>query len=97
MHTAAGRVFRPLYIDLITGKPIRAHPGEAAAESQQSYGRDHKQQFQIETSLKHELTFNVVTIGPTCARRYGSHVAFCMARLVYFLPRRGPRRAAFPM
>jgi hypothetical protein len=33
MHTAAGRVFRPLYIDLIAGKPISAHPVEAAAET----------------------------------------------------------------
>jgi hypothetical protein len=37
---------RPLYIDLITGKLISAHPVEAAAESQQSHGRDHKQQLQ---------------------------------------------------
>jgi hypothetical protein len=35
--------------------------------------------------------------GGTVRRRYGSHVAFCMARLAYFLARRGPRRAAFPM
>jgi hypothetical protein len=55
----------------------------AAGQSQQSDGWDHKQQSQIETSLKRELTFHVVTIGPTCARRYGSHVAFCIARLGY--------------
>jgi hypothetical protein len=81
---------RPLYIDLITDKLISAHPVEAAAESQQSYGRDHRQQLQIETSLKHNLTFHVATIGRACARRYGSHVVFCMARFTYFSPRRGP-------
>jgi hypothetical protein len=97
MHTAAGRVFRPLHIDLITGKPISAHPGEAAAESQQSYGRDHKQQLQVETSLKHDSTFHVATIGRTCARRYGSHVAFCMVRLAYFLARRGQRLRVTPL
>jgi hypothetical protein len=91
-----GTRLRPLYIDLITDKLISAHPVEAAAESQQSYGRDHKQQLQIETSLKHNLTFHVATIGRACARRYGSHVVFCMARFTYFLARRGPRRAAFP-
>ena len=69
----------------------------AAGQSQQSDGWDHEQQLRIETSLKHELTFHVVMIGPTCARRYGSHVAFCMPRLAYFLARQGRRLRITPL
>jgi hypothetical protein len=42
----------------------------AADQSQQSDGWDDEQQLRIETSLKHELTFHVVTIGPTCVRAH---------------------------
>jgi hypothetical protein len=67
-------------------RPIRSQAigAGASGQSQQGHSRDHRQQLHVGTSLKQELTFHLVTVGPTCARRYGSHVPFRMTRSGYF-------------